>query len=141
MGKDYTEVIPNKWFHITRRDLGESAILSPSGDFSPIGVSFAPSVRQALDAIPLFFSDEKSARENAESVSGSGKIRRFTFYVYTPIKRYVAIIPDIEDIEVSGERRVLRGAKVRRVGIIDVTSRESWSGRQIYDLGYSWRVI
>lgn len=139
---EYSEVTPGKWLHISMKNLEQYVVLSPSRDFSPIGVSFAPSIKQALEAIPLFYGDEKVAREGGKEIFGSGKIRRFTFYVYTPTKRYVAAIPSIDicdDVKISGERRVLRKVKAKRVGVIDVVSRETWSGSKIYDLRYNWR--
>ena len=133
------KVTPNQWVHITRKNLGEEVTLEPSRGFTPMGVSFAPSVEQALDAIPLFFTGEKNAKENGVLL-GKGKIRHFTYYVYTPVKQYDAVVPrKADDTDISGERRVLKKVKAKRLGIIDVTSRESHSGKQIYDLVYHWR--
>lgn len=140
--RKYTKVTPNKWFHITKRNIGETTVLIPSINYSPIGVSFTPSIKRCLEALPLFYFDIKdkvNTREGGRKLHGSGRVRHFTFYVYTPIKRYIAVIPSTcDDIKRSKERRVLRKVKAKRMGIIKVTSRESWSGKQIYNLRYEW---
>ena len=96
-------VYPHRYFHITRHDLGQTVSLKPSGEFTPPGVSFSPIIRGCIKGVPF----------NVRSGN--------TWYVYTPVIKTGAIIPDtIDDFKRTGERRVLHKIKAILIGAITV---------------------
>jgi hypothetical protein len=131
-------IFPNKHYHITKKNLGDEVTLKPSGDFEPEGVSFAPSIEQAINAIPLYFTGEDNFNKD-EAQYKKGVVRKTTFYVYTPSEEYKAIIPKtVDDIELSDERRVLGNVTSKKIGKISVESSESPKGRNIHGIKYRW---
>lgn len=110
-------VFPHRYFHITQCDLGEKAILKPSGEYKPVGVSFSPTIRGCLEGVPFYYTYVPDWRRRRDFVRD-----RNVWHVYTPTKRIEAIIPDtIDDFERTRERRVLHQISVTRIGIITVT--------------------
>jgi len=107
---DVVYLAPDRWFHLTGCNLGRDAVLRPSSDFSmadfysPAGVSFSPTIDKALDALPF---------EGTEESRASSRL-----HVYTPKKRVEAIVPGVEDLEFTSERRALSAVPVELVGII-----------------------
>ncbi len=117
-------VFPHRYFHITQHDLGEKAILKPSGEYKPAGVSFSPSIRGCLEGVPFYYNRNGNERIRRKDWKERKDFAREgnTWHVYTPIKRTEAIIPDtIDDFERTRERRVLHHIPVTRIGIITVT--------------------
>ena len=112
-----THVYPGRSVHITREDLGGRVRLRINKEYEPEGVSFAPTVRNALEGVPFYYTRERK---------DWGRRRRFLkegdeWYVYTPVRKRVAIIPGtVDDYKRTRERRVLSEVEVRRVGKIKV---------------------
>jgi hypothetical protein len=131
-------VSPYKHYHITQENLGEKVKLIPSGEFQPVGVSFAPSIEQAINAIPLYFTGEDNFNKKEENYK-KGVLRKKVFYVYTPSKEYKAITPKtVDDIELSQEKRVLGSVDAKKIGKIVVESNESPKGRNIHGIRFRW---
>lgn len=123
---------PNRCFHITRGYLGKWAILKPSGKYEPVGISFSPTIRGCLEGTPFYYTkrnDRKSDWQRRKKFVGEGNL----WYVYTPINKVAAIIPDrIDDFERTRERRVLGRVSVKYVGRIVVNiSERGWEYKWI----------
>jgi hypothetical protein len=128
-------VEPYKDIHITRKRLGKRARLKASGDYEPKGVSFSPSERQALNAIPLFYTGKDNFRFTKKDYKKGRKIRRFVFNIYTPVRKRKAIVPKkAGDYWKSGEKRVAGTVPVKRIGRMRVESSESRDGKNIYGM-------
>ncbi len=121
MSKEY--VYPNRSVHITRKDLGKRVKLRPSKGYTPSGVSFAPTVRNALEGVPFYYNrtgTEKIRRKDWDERKKFVK-QGSEWNVYTPVRRRSAIIPKtIDDFKRTRERRVLSKVEVKRVGRIKV---------------------
>lgn len=128
MGKEY--VYPSKSVHITRKDLGEDVVLRPSKNTKPKGVSFAPTIKKALNAVPIYYNrhgDEKVRRKDwQERKKWAAKTSEWN--VYTPVRKRKAVVPDtIGDFSRTGERRVLGKVKAKKIGTIKVrVGRNRW---------------
>ncbi len=110
-------VYPHRYFHITRHDLGERAILKPSREYEPEGVSFSPTIRGCLEGVPFYYTYVPDWRRRSDFTKQGNK-----WYVYTPAEITEAIIPNtIDDFERTRERRVLHRIRVIKIGIITVT--------------------
>lgn len=135
-----TYIYPNKHIHLTSKDLGSKVTLHPSKNYTPEGVSFAPSIKQAINALPVFYSGEDVfVKKELPNIYVE---REYTFYVYTPVKKYEAIIPKTaDDVDVSGERRVLGNVDAKLISKILVTSNETKSGKTIHYLDYEKHII
>jgi hypothetical protein len=126
-------VTPYTYIHLTKRNLGRSVTLLPSKGYRPSGVSFAPTIRQALNAMPVFYTGEDNFV--GKKLPARHMVKRYTFYIYTPVRRQLAIIPrTADDYRRSGERRVPEPIKCKRAGVITVVSRESPKGRNIHNV-------
>ena len=126
--KEY--VYPNKYYHITQKDLGKKVILRKSKDAKPKGVSFSPSISGALNAVPFYFN-----RMGTEKVRHKDWQERKKFLkegnewnVYTPIRKRKAVVPStIDDFNRTRERRVLDKVEAKKVGTIKVKiSNDKW---------------
>lgn len=88
---------PGEYFHLTEKELGKETGLKKKWTHSPVeyisfpGVSFSPTLEQALNALP-----------DAATRFEEGRV----MYVYTPRKKKVGFIPLEDDIDVSGEIRI-----------------------------------
>ncbi len=112
--KEY--IYPNKSIHLTQKDLGERTELKTSSDYIPKGVSFAPTVRQALEGVPDYYTNTKDWERRRKFVEEEDE-----WNVYTPIRKRTAITPEsISDYKRTGERRVLSNVIVKRIGKIKV---------------------
>jgi hypothetical protein len=113
--KEY--VYPNKSVHLTKENLGEIVELRTSDDYVPAGVSFSPTIKQALEGIPSYYTKEtKDWKRRRKFVKEENE-----FNVYTPVRKQKAIIPQsIDDFKRTGERRVLNNIKTKRIGKIKV---------------------
>ena len=116
-------VYPSKSVHITQRDLGKKPVLRPSKSYSPTGVSFAPSVKKALEAVPLYHNRHgnekvrpKDWQERKKWANKSGE-----WNVYTPVRKRKAVVPaTIDDFHRTGERRVLSKVQAKKIGRVKV---------------------
>ncbi len=115
MPKQY--VYPSRSVHITRRNLGAKVKLRPSKGYTPEGVSFAPTVKHALEGIPDYYTKKsKDWRRRRKFVKEGNE-----FNVYTPIRKRRAVIPTtIDDYKRTRERRVLSKVAAKRIGKIRV---------------------
>ena len=126
-------VYPNKYFHLNKNNLGKCVTLIPSNFYKPNGVSFAPSIKQALNALPIFYTGTDNFI--AKRLPRVYWEREYKFYIFTPIKRYKAIIPTTaDDVKVSQERRVICPVESRLIGKITVVCDESQKGRNIHNM-------
>jgi hypothetical protein len=127
-------VYPSKSVHITRKELGKNVVLRPSKNTSPVGVSFSPTVKKALNAVPLYHNrhgNEKIRRKDwDERKKWVGKTSEWN--VYTPVRKRKAVIPStIDDFYRTGERRVLGKVKAKKIGRIKIKVKNNkW--------GYNW---
>ncbi len=114
---------PNRYFHITQKDLGNKVVLRKSKVAHPKGVSFSPSIRKALEAVPFYYNrtgKEKIRRRDWQERKEFVR-ERSEWNVYTPTRKRRAIIPStIDDFHRTGERRVLDKVKAKKVGRIKV---------------------
>jgi hypothetical protein len=116
-------VYPSKSVHITQKNLGKKVILRPSKTYTPVGVSFAPTVKKALEAVPLYHN-----RHGNEHLRRKDWIERQKWVnkssewnVYTPVRKRKAMIPStIDDFKRTGERRVLGKVQSKKIGRIKV---------------------
>lgn len=121
-------VFPEKDLHLSREYLGGFNVLKPTGDFKPLGVSFAPSIRECLEGIPFYYTDSRDWGRRKRFVR-EGNI----WYVYTPADKHEAVIPDtIDDFNRTHEKRALGKIPVEFVGKILVSVRgNAWKYRWI----------
>lgn len=128
MAKEY--VYPNKYYHITQKDLGESVVLRKSKVAKPKGVSFAPSIRKALNSVPFYYNVDGTDKVKRKDWNERKKFVREgnEWNVYTPVRKRKAIIPEtIDDFHRTGERRVIDKVKAKKVGKIRVkVGRNRW---------------
>ena len=122
MAKEY--VYPSRSVHITRKNLGKRVTLKPSKKYVPSGVSFAPTVKKALEGVPYFYNvsgSDKPRRKDWKQRSKWAK-KATNWNVYTPVRKRKAIIPKtIDDFSRTGERRVTDKVKARKVGTVKVS--------------------
>lgn len=127
-------IYPNKSIHITPKDLGKKVVLHKSKRAKPAGVSFAPSIKKALESVPYFYNvagaDKPRRKDWKERKKWADKKSKWN--VYTPIRKRKAVIPKtIDDFSRTGERRVLGKVSVRKLGTIQVSvNNNKW--------GYKW---
>lgn len=115
-------VFPQKDYHLSLKYIGKHNILKPTGDYKPLGVSFAPSIRECLEAVPFYYTASKDWQRRKRFVR-EGRI----WYVYTPSYQQEAIIPTIDDYNRTHEKRATGKIEVDYVGAIRVTVRgNSW---------------
>jgi len=115
-----SSVYPERYYHISRKDLGRECTLIPSEGYSPSGVSFAPTIAKCLSAVPYYFTGQRADWERRKRFVKQGNI----WYVYTPVKKTEAISISSKmtpDVLYSKERRVLGNVKVKRIGKIRVS--------------------
>ena len=117
-------VYPGKSFHITPTDLGKRVKLKRSKVAKPAGVSFSPSIRKALEAVPYFYnvsgSDRPKRSDWKERKRWADKKRKWN--VYTPVRKRKAVIPKtIDDFGRTGERRVLGKVNAKKIGTVQVS--------------------
>lgn len=85
--------------------------------------SFAPSIKQALNALPIFYTGEDNFIDQDLPKK------------YYERKKHRAIIPSgVVDVYVSKERRVLGNINVKLVGKVFVTTNESKGGWKIHTM-------
>jgi hypothetical protein len=116
-------VYPSKSVHITRKDLGKKVVLRPSKSYSPVGVSFAPTVKKALEAVPIYHNRHGKEKLRPEDWQERKKWanKSSEWNVYTPIRKRKAVIPStIDDFHRTGERRVLNKVEAKKIGRIKV---------------------
>jgi hypothetical protein len=114
MVKQY--VYPNRYVHITRKDLGKRVKLRKSKGFTPSGVSFAPTVRNALEGVPFYYTNNGDWKRRRRFVKEGNE-----WNVYTPVRKRKAVIPStIDDFKRTRERRVLSKVDVKKIGKIKV---------------------
>ncbi len=123
-------VKPSRSIHITQKNLGNKVVLRKSKKYQPVGVSFSPTIRNALNGVPFYYN--RSGTENVRRKDWKER-KKFvkecnTWYVYTPTRTRKAVIPDtIDDYERTRERRVLDNVKAKRIGKIKVrVGRNRW---------------
>jgi hypothetical protein len=115
MVKEY--VYPNRSVHITRRDLGNKTKLRPSKEYTPEGVSFAPTVRHSLEGVPFYYTKKSKDWKRRRKFVKEGD----EWNVYTPVRKRVAVVPStISDFKRTRERRVLSKVAVKKIGRIKV---------------------
>ena len=117
-------VYPNKSVHITPLDLGKKVVLKRSKVAKPAGVSFAPSIKKALEAVPYFYNvtgtDKPRRSDWRERKKWADKNNKWN--VYTPVRKRRAVIPKtIDDFSRTGERRVLGKVKAKKIGTVKVS--------------------
>lgn len=122
MSSEY--VYPERYVHLTRKNLGKRVRLRPSKSYRPMGVAFAPTVRNALEGIPFYYTDKNDWKSRRKLVKEGNE-----FNVYTPTRKRKAIIPKtIDDFERTRERRVTSGVKAKLMGRIRVkVANNKWS--------------
>ncbi len=122
-------IYPSRSVHITRKNLGKRVKLRPSRKFIPTGVSFAPTVKNALEGVPFYYTDARDWKRRRRYVKEGDE-----WNVYTPIRKRKAVIPTtIDDYERTRERRVLGKVNVKRIGRIKVKiGNNRWVYRWIY---------
>lgn len=120
--KEY--VYPSRSVHITRQNLGDRTRLSPSKGYVPKGVSFSPTIRNALEGVPYYYTRKRKDWKRRRRFVKEGD----EWNVYTPVRKRIAVIPStIEDYKRTRERRVLSRIKARRIGRIRVkVGRNRW---------------
>ena len=93
------------------------AILKPSKGYEPEGVSFAPTIRHALEGVPYYYTRKTKDWKRRRGFVKEGN----EWNVYTPVRKRVAAIPHtIDDFKRTRERRVLSKIKAKRIGKIRV---------------------
>ena len=127
-------VYPSKSVHITQKELGKKVVLRPSKNTRPVGVSFAPTVKKALEAVPTYHNrhgTEKIRRKDWDERSKWVKTKN-EWNVYTPVRKRKAVIPStIDDFHRTGERRVLGKVQAKKIGRVKVkVVNNRW--------GYTW---
>ena len=124
-------VYPSRSVHITQKDLGKKPVLRTSKNTRPVGVSFSPTVKKALEAVPVYHNRHgnekvrpKDWQEREKWVNKSGE-----WNVYTPSRKRKAVIPaTIDDFHRTGERRVLSKVQAKKIGRVRVrVSRNKWA--------------
>ena len=126
-------VYPDRSVHITAEELGEKVILKPSGKYEPKGVSFSPTIKQALEGVPYFYNVAGADKPKTIHWDERKKWarRKSKWNVYTPTRKRKAIVPStIDDFARTGERRVLGKVEVKKMGIISVGVKNN---RWVYD--------
>lgn len=122
MKKEY--VYPSRSVHITQKDLGKKVILRKSKVAYPKGVSFAPTVKKALEAVPYFYnvSGENKPRRKDWQERKKWANKSSEWNVYTPTRKRRAMIPSAtaQDTKRTGERRVLGKVEAKKIGKIRV---------------------
>ena len=117
-------IYPSRSVHITRSDLGKVVKLKVSKDYKPQGVSFSPTVRGALEGVPFYYTRNSKDWSRRKKWLKEGSL----WYVYTPTKKYKAIIPEVDDYSRTRERRVLSKVEAKRLGKIKVgISSDKWT--------------
>ncbi len=116
-------IAPGKSVHVTPKDLGKRTLLKKTGTSLEVldgltfpGISFAPTVEQALNALPIDLKE--------------GKI----LYVYTPVKHTTGFIPIESDVEVSEEVRAPENVDASLVKKIFVKPVEKEDGTIGWDI-------
>ena len=113
--KEY--VYPDRSVHITRQDLGDKTRLHPSKGYAPKGVSFAPTIRNALEGVPFYYTRKSKDWKRRRKFVKDGD----EWNVYTPVRKRIAITPKtIDDYKRTRERRVLSKIRAKRIGKIKV---------------------
>ncbi len=122
--KEGEYVYPNKSVHITPLDLGKKVVLRKSKIAKPAGVSFSPSIKKALEAVPYFYNvsgDDKPRRQDWKQRKKWAN-KKSKWNVYTPTRKRKAVIPSaIDDFNRTGERRVLSKVKAKKIGTVQVS--------------------
>ena len=117
-------VYPNKSVHITAEDLGERVVLKPSGNYEPKGVSFSPTIKQALEGVPYFYNVSGKDKPKVAHWNERKKWakRKNKWNVYTPTRKRKAVVPStIDDFKRTGERRVLDKVEAKKMGTVVVS--------------------
>jgi hypothetical protein len=113
-------VYPGKSVHITPKDLGKKVKLKPSSGYLPKGVSFSPSIKKALDAVPYFYKIKLT--QSAWKLRKGWAEKKRKWNVYTPVRKRKAVIPKtIDDFGRTGERRVLGKVNAKKIGTVQVS--------------------
>ena len=116
-------VYPSKSVHITQKDLGKKVTLRGSKDYTPKGVSFSPTIKKALEAVPYFYnvSGENKPRRKDWKERKKWAKKSSEWNVYTPVRKRKAIRPTTaDDLRRTGERRVLDKVEAKKIGRIKV---------------------
>jgi hypothetical protein len=116
-------VYPSKSVHITQKDLGKRTVLRTSKNTRPVGVSFSPSVKKALEGVPFYYNRlgtekmrQKDWKERKAFVKEGSE-----WNVYTPVRKRKAVVPaTIDDFHRTGERRVLSKVQAKKIGRVKV---------------------
>lgn len=128
-------VYPHRYFHLSQTNLGQIVRLRPTNGWTPNGVSFSPTIRGCLNGVPFYYN-----RNGKEKIRDKDWKERREFlqecnlwYVYSPIAKTPAIIPDVDDFDRTRERRVLKPIKCILIGTIIVTCPQNrWE--------YKWKI-
>jgi hypothetical protein len=121
-------LFPDKYFHITPINLGLQVRLKTSKSYYPIGVSFSPSIEQCLVGVPCFYVSVKK-KLSADDWEKRKKtlVQKNIWYVYTPINKEIGIIPEVNDLHITEEARVLHSVRARLSSTIKVSiKRNKW---------------
>lgn len=123
---------PSRSIHLTRKDLGKEVKLRPSKGYIPEGVSFSPTVRNALEGVPFYYTRKSKDWKRRRQFVKEGD----EFTVYTPTRKRAAIIPSTaDDIKRTRERRVLGKVRVRKMGRIKVrVDNNKWEYKWLREL-------
>ena len=127
-------VYPSKSVHITQKDLGKKPVLRTSKNTRPVGVSFSPTVKKALEGVPFYYNRLGTEKIRRKDWSERKKFVKegSEWNVYTPVRKRKAVIPaTIDDFHRTGERRVLNKVQAKKIGRIKV-----WVGRNKWE--YRW---
>jgi len=128
-------IYPSRSVHITQKDLGKKTVLRKSKNTEPKGVSFSPTIKKALDAVPFYYNrygTEKIRRKDWQEREKFVK-EGSEWNVYTPVRKRKAVVPKtIDDFKRTGERRVLDKVQVKKIGRIKVrVNRNKWDYKWI----------
>ena len=123
-------VYPSRSVHITQKDLGKRPVLRVTKNSKPVGVSFAPSVKKALNAVPFYYNRLGTEKVRSKDWKERKKYVKEgdTWNVYTPARKRRAVIPKtIDDFHRTGERRVLGKVRAKKIGTVKVSiKRNNW---------------